>query len=103
MDIDYAIRKYELSTLLATNTKAKIELYYKWERSNRLSIMCIIKTHILVDICGSIEKHEKVRDLMQAIDEQFAKSEKSLTGTLIIQFSTLRLTGVGGVRGHIIA
>ena len=41
MDIDYAIRKDEPSALSATNTKAKIELYDKWERSNRLSIMFI--------------------------------------------------------------
>ena len=55
-----------------------------------------IKTHILVGFRGSIEKHEKVKDLMKAIDEQFAKSEKSLGSTLIIQFSTLRLTRVRG-------
>ena len=60
-----------------------------------------IKTHISVGIYGSIEKHEKVRGLMKAIDEQFAKSEKSLANTLIIQFSTLKLIGVCGVRDHI--
>ena len=60
-----------------------------------------IKTHILAGFHGSIEKHEKARDLMKAIDEQFAKSEKSVPSTLIIQFSTLRLTGVRGVRDHI--
>ena len=39
---------------------------------------------------------------MKTIDEQFAKSEKSLTiNTLIIQLSTLRLTRVRGVRDHI--
>ena len=38
---------------------------------------------------------------MKAIDEQFAKSEKSLACTLIIQFSTLRLIGVRGVCDHI--
>ena len=61
MDIDYAIRKDELSSLLATSTKAEIELYDKWEKSNHLFIM-FIKTYILVGIRGSIEKHEKVRD-----------------------------------------
>ena len=61
-----------------------------------------IKTHISVGIRGSIEKHKKARDLMKAIDEQFAKSEKSLANTLIIQFSTLRLIGVHGLRDQII-
>ena len=100
MDIYYAIRKDEPSAISATSTKAEIKLYDKWERYNCLSIM-FIKTHISVGIRGSIEKHEKVRDLIKAIDEQFAKSKKSLTNTLTIQFSTLRLTGVCGVHDHI--
>ena len=48
-----------------------------------------IKTHISTGIRGSIEKKSKVQDLLKAIDDQFAKSMKSLTSTLIIQFSTL--------------
>ena len=60
-----------------------------------------IKTHISVGIRGSIENHVKVRDLLKAKDEQFAKSDKSLSNTLIIQFSSLRLTGIRGVRDHI--
>ena len=38
---------------------------------------------------------------IKEIDEQFAKFDKSLTSTLIIQLSTLSLTGVLGVRDHI--
>ena len=59
MDIDYAIRKDEPPAISVTSTKATIELYENWERSNRLSIM-FIKTHISTSICGSIEKHDKV-------------------------------------------
>ena len=100
MDIDYAIRKDEPLAILATSTKAAIELYEIWERFNRLSVM-FIKTHISASIHGSIEKHNKVQDLLKTIDDQFATSVTSLTSTLIIQFSTLRLTGVKGVRDHI--
>ena len=60
-----------------------------------------IKIHISTGIHGSIEKHNKVQDLLKAIDDQYAKSMKSLAKTLIIQFSTLRLTGVKGVLDHI--
>ena len=100
MDIDYAIRKDEPPSISATNTKVAIELYENWERFNHLSVM-FIKTHISIGIHDSIEKHEKVQDLLKAIDDQFAKSVKSLASTLIIQFSTLRLTGVKGMRDHI--
>ena len=60
-----------------------------------------IKTHISAGIRGSVEKHDNVRDLLKEIDEQFTKFEKYLASTLIIKFSTLRLTGVEGVRDHI--
>ena len=60
-----------------------------------------IKTHISACIRGSIKKHDKVQDLLKANDVQFAKFVKSLASTLIIQFSTLRLTRVKGVRDHI--
>ena len=61
----------------------------------------LIKTHISTGIRGSIEKHDKIQDLLKTIDDQFAKSVKFLSNTLIIQFSTLKLTEVKGVHDHI--
>ena len=60
-----------------------------------------IKTHISTSICGSIVKHNKIQDLLKVINDQFAKFVKSSAKTLIILFSTLRLTRVKGVRDHI--
>lgn len=100
MDIDYAIRKDEPPTLTNTSTTTDIMLYERWERSNRLSMM-FIKTKISAGIRGSVDQHEKVRDLLKAIDDQFVTSDKALENTLIMQFSSLRLTSVIGVREHI--
>jgi len=100
MDIDYAIRKDEPPALTETSTTADIRLYERWERSNRLSVM-YIKTRISAGIRGSVDQYEKVRDLLQAIDEQFATSDKALASTLIMKFSSFRLTSVKGVREHI--
>ena len=60
-----------------------------------------IKTKISPGIRGSVDQHDKVRDLLKAIDDQFVSSEKALTSTLIMKFSSLRLTTVRGVREHI--
>ena len=68
MDIDYAIRKDEPSTLNNTSTAMDIMLYEWWERSNHLSMM-FIKTKIPAGIRGSVDQHEKVRDLLKAIDD----------------------------------
>ncbi|KAL8170304.1 hypothetical protein V2J09_022108 [Rumex salicifolius] len=100
MDIDYAIRKDEPASITEASTPEAIALYEKWERSNRLSVM-FIKTKISASIRGSVDQHEKVKDLIKAIDEQFASSDKALASTLIMQFSSLRHTEIKGVRDYI--
>ncbi|XP_020245223.1 uncharacterized protein LOC109823358 [Asparagus officinalis] len=100
MDIDYAIRKIEPPTVTEISTSDEIQLYEKWERSNRLCVM-FIKTKISAGIRGSVEQVDNVQDLLKAIDEQFATSDKAMASTLIVQFSSLRLTSVRSVRDHI--
>lgn len=78
MDIDFAIRKDEPDAI------TEVDLYEEWERSNRLTVM-FIKSKIIAGIRGSIEQHEKVKDLIKVIDEQFATSDKALATTLIIK------------------
>ena len=99
MDIDYAIRKDE-PILTEPNTLAQVALHEHWEQSNRLSIM-FIKTKISAGIRGSIEQHTYGRTLLKAIDEQFVTSDKALASTLIMNFSSLRLTSMKGVCEHI--
>ncbi|XP_074299365.1 uncharacterized protein LOC141630443 [Silene latifolia] len=86
LDIDYAIRKDEPPKVTKESTKEAIDLYEKWEKSNRLSIM-FIKTKICDSIRGYVDQHTKVKDLIKAIDEQFATSDKAPASTLIMQFS----------------
>ena len=100
MDIDYAIRKDEPPAITNESSPADVALYERWERSNRLSVM-FIKTKISAGIRGSVDQHEKVRDLLKAIDDQFITSDKTLASTLIMKFSSLRLTSVKGVREYI--
>ena len=100
MDIEYAIRKEEPDPITETSTAEAVCLYDKWERSNRLSMM-FIKTKISVGIRGSIEQITKVKPLLKAIDEQFETSEKALASTLLMQFSSTKLTGTRGVGDHI--
>ncbi|RVW27457.1 Retrovirus-related Pol polyprotein from transposon TNT 1-94 [Vitis vinifera] len=100
MDIDYAIRKDEPHKIIDTSTPEQILLYKRWEKSNRLSVM-YIKTKISAGIRGSIEQHENVHELLKAIDEQFVTSDKALASTLIMKFTSLKLTAIRGVREHI--
>ena len=60
-----------------------------------------IKTKINAGIRGSIEQHENVRELLKVIDEQFVTSDKALPNTLIMKFTSRKLTGIRGVHEHI--
>ena len=100
MDIDCAIRKDEPDPITETSIAEAVCLYDKWERSNRLSVM-FIKTKIYVGIRGSVEQIDKVKPLLKSIDEQFVTYDKALASTLIMQFSSTKLTKITGVRDHI--
>ena len=82
------------------NTQFEHTLHEKWERSNRLSMM-LIKTHISQSIRGSIPECNTVKDLMRAIDEQFASSDKALANTLMVKLCSMKIKGNQSVRGHI--
>ena len=82
------------------STHAEVALFERWERSNRLNVM-FIKTKITTSIRGSIEQYDMVQDLLKSIGEQFFTSNKALASTLIMKFSSIRITSVRGVREHI--
>ena len=54
--------------------------------------MMFIKTKIFAGIRGFVKQIDKVIPLLKAIDEQFATSDKALVSTLIMQFSSTKLT-----------
>ena len=60
-----------------------------------------IKTKNFIGIQGLVNQHDKVKALLKAIDEQFETSNKALASTLIMKFSSLKLTSVRGVCEHI--
>ena len=57
---------------------------------------------ISASIHGFVDQHNDVRALLKAIDEQFEIADKALASTLIMKFSSLRLTDIKGVHEHII-
>ena len=60
-----------------------------------------IKTKISTGIRGSVDQHDNVKALLKVIDGQFETSNKAHASTLIMRFSSLRLTSMKDVREHI--
>jgi len=100
MDINYAIRKNEPPSITETSLPDDVDRYEMWEWSNRLSVQFIM-TNIPTSIRGCFDQHNNVRALLKAIDEHFVSSDKALVSTLIMEFSTIKLIHMKGVREHI--
>ena len=60
-----------------------------------------IKKKMTTSIRDFVEEYNKVQDLLKGIGEQFITSDKALESTLIMNFSSIRITSVRGVREHI--
>ena len=99
MHINYAIRKDE-PCITETSSLVEIAFHELQEQSNHLSVM-FINTKISASVRSSVDQHDNVKALLKAIDEQFETSDKALDNTLIMKFSSLRLTSVRGVREDI--
>ncbi|RDX68660.1 hypothetical protein CR513_52321, partial [Mucuna pruriens] len=97
METNFAIRKDEPPNIIETSSPDVVDLYEKWERSNRLSMI----QKISIGIQGFVDQHDKVRDLMDTIDQQFTTFDKSLTNILIMQFTYMKLTRIRSVLDHI--
>nr|XP_025693179.1 uncharacterized protein LOC112795464 [Arachis hypogaea] len=100
LNLDYALRREEPPAPTDASSQVEVALYERWEKSNRLSMM-FIKSRISASIRGSIPDCRNVKDYMKAIDEHFESSSKALASTLMTQLSSMRLTGVRGVREHV--
>ena len=97
MDIDYAIRKDEPPKITDTNKPDHILLYKRGR--NLIALAWYILRLRLVQVY--VVQLRNVRELLKTIDEQFITSDKALASTLIMKFTSLKLTGIKGVREHI--
>lgn len=62
------IRKVESSLITEIDISNDVELYEKWDRFN---VLCVtfIKIKIFADIRGSVDQHNKVKELVNNVNE----------------------------------
>ena len=100
MDLDYALREFELTKPNFVSTNEQKTLYEKWERSNRISLM-IMKGSITPTIHGAISYSNNAMSYMKLVEEQFLGTSKSLVSTIMIKMITMKYDGHSGVCEHI--
>ncbi|XP_042988804.1 uncharacterized protein LOC122316341 [Carya illinoinensis] len=100
MDLDYALCVEQPPATIDTDVQEVIENRQWWERSNRLSLM-LIKSRMSKSVRGSIGDCATIKELMQAIEKQFVRSDKVLASTLIRQFTTKAFDSSKGMHAYI--
>jgi len=100
MELDLALCMDEPLALTGINKPQEIAKHERWERSNRLSLMCYeISRH--KRIRGSTPECHKAKELIHAIEEQFVSSDKALASTLMKKLSSKNFNNSRSVREHI--
>ena len=101
MDLDLALRKDQPPALTeesSTEDKRNFEL---WEKSNRMSVM-IMKRSIPEVMRGSLPNEKNAKDFLAALEKLYLKNEKGEMISTLGKLISMRYSGKGNIREHIL-
>ncbi|XP_059309954.1 uncharacterized protein LOC132061100 [Lycium ferocissimum] len=101
MDLDLALLKEKPAAITDTSSEDEKSFHKAWERSNRLSLMFMRMT-IANNIKSTIPQTESAREYLKFVEEHFRSANKSLTGTLMAELTTMKFDGSCSMQNHII-
>ncbi|XP_051139235.1 uncharacterized protein LOC127257015 [Andrographis paniculata] len=102
MDLDLALRIDQPPSPTKESTVDEKQLFEKWDRSNRLSLM-IIKKNIPEIFRGTISDDIiTANDFLVEIEKRFTKSDKAEMSTLLKSLITMKYNGKGNIREYIL-
>ncbi|XP_008799659.1 uncharacterized protein LOC103714250 [Phoenix dactylifera] len=100
IDLDLVLRVDKPPVLTEGATLEEKAFYDKWDCSNRLSLL-LMSAHVGRNVKGSIPECQTAHEFMEAVDQQFASSNKALASTLMAKLSSMRYSGSGSIREQI--
>ncbi|XP_047326879.1 uncharacterized protein LOC124930591 [Impatiens glandulifera] len=102
MDLDLALRIDQHAPLTDVSTTDQRQMFEKWERSNRLSLM-IIKKSIPEIFRGTISDDiTKAEEFLIEIEKRFTKSDKAKMSTFLKSLITMRYLGKVNINEYIL-
>ncbi|XP_047330736.1 uncharacterized protein LOC124934273 [Impatiens glandulifera] len=102
MDLDLELRIDQPAPLTDVSTADQRQMFEKWERSNRLSLM-IIKKSIPEIFQGTISDDiTKAEEFLIEIENRFTKSDKEEMSTFLKSLITMRYLGKGNIMEYIL-
>jgi hypothetical protein len=100
-DLDLALRIEKPSAITNSSSAEEKTIYKSWERSNRLSIM-FMQMSIANSIKSTLPKCDSAKEFFKNVEEHFRSVQKSLTGTLVAELTTMKFDGTRGMHEHIV-
>ncbi|KAI3470151.1 hypothetical protein Pfo_026814, partial [Paulownia fortunei] len=101
MDLDYALRVEQPSSLTDASSSDERRNFEKWERSNRVSLMII--THGIPKAFRGTTSEEisKASEYLAEIEKRFVKTNKAKTSTLLANLISMKYKSKGNIREYI--
>lgn len=100
-DIDMALREDEPPRPTDKSTRAEKELYAKWEKSNRLSLLTMKRT-IADYLKGGIPETTNAKEFLTAVGKRFQVSNNAEAAQLMIELTGAKYDSSKGVREYIL-
>ncbi|CAN6465300.1 unnamed protein product [Victoria cruziana] len=100
MDLDHAFRTDQPQAPTSESSRDDKLDFERWERSNRMSLMIMMRT-IPEDLRGAITENVSTKKFLEEVEKSFAKNEKAKTSTLLSELVTFKFNGKGNIREHI--
>ncbi|KAL8542512.1 hypothetical protein ACS0TY_003393 [Phlomoides rotata] len=101
MDLDYALRVEQPTSLTDESSPDEMKNFEKWERSNRVSLM-IMKCGTPEAFRGTTsEEINTASECLTHIEQRFVKNDRAETSTLLSNLISMRYKGKGNVREYI--
>ncbi|XP_059457960.1 uncharacterized protein LOC132187613 [Corylus avellana] len=100
-DLDLALRTEKPPAITNSSSAEEKAIYKSWERSNRLSIM-FMQMSIVNNIKSTLLECDNAKEFFNNMEERFRSVDKSLTGTLVAELTTMKFDGTHGMHEHII-
>ncbi|KAH7866788.1 hypothetical protein Vadar_024998 [Vaccinium darrowii] len=101
LDLDMALLVAKPVDITDESTKAQVNHFNNWERSNRLSLM-FMKMTIANNIKTSLPQESTALEYLNAVEDRFKSADKSLAGTIMAELTTMKCDGSHGVQEHIL-
>ena len=101
LDFNLALLEEKPAAITNTSSEAKKLNHKAWDRSNKLCLG-FMRITIANNIKSTLPKSVIAKEYLKLVEERFRSTDKSLAGTLMAEFTTMKYDGSRSMQQHIL-